>query len=286
MLFYKYASEESGLRILEGLCLKVTPPNEFNDPFELTPRSKLKITLRYMLDLLRTDEEAFLPAYDDMVRNESYPHSFQKFLSDLPRMLPLKFKEFRMQYREALITQDLQSLDEGSKYMGLLCVSRPNNSIPMWSHYANHHRGMAFGLDMKHRCFTHGFSTEFAKVRYRRTRYPVEALLQIGEPELLRQLKAVISTKSPDWKYEEEHRAIYRLDELISRAVGEDGKQLYFLNIDGTAIREIIFGCRSDSEIKQKIWKEFKRKPKTFGHVKLLQCKRHGSKFELEVIPA
>ena len=203
--FYKYAGD-SGIKVLEDLRLKVTPPNEFNDPFELTPRSKLKITLQYLVDLLVNDPEWFRTAYDDMVRHENYPHSFQRFLSDMPHVLPLKFNEIKSRYREELIENDLKSLDEGSKYMGLLCVSGPNNSIPMWSHYANHHRGMAFGLEMSHSCFRSGYRTEFAKVSYKQKRYPVEALLPIGNRELLRQLKAVIRTKSPDWKYEQEHR--------------------------------------------------------------------------------
>ena len=40
MILYKYAGE-SGLRILEDLRLKITPPNEFNDPFEVTPHAIL-----------------------------------------------------------------------------------------------------------------------------------------------------------------------------------------------------------------------------------------------------
>jgi len=152
----------------------------------------------------------------------------------------------------------------------------------MWSHYAQHHRGAAFGLDMRHSCFKLGYRTEFAKVRYRQKRYPVEALLPVGNRELLRQLKAVISTKSPDWEYEQEHRGIYRLDELI----GPDEKGYYFLNIEGAAIREIIFGCRIIPAYEQQIRSELKRRPKTFGHIKLFRCKRHGSRFEIQIVPA
>jgi len=171
MLFYKYAGH-SGIKVLEDLRLKVTPPNEFNDRFELTPRSKLTVTLDYLLGLLRNEPEWFRRPYEEMVQNDKYPHNFERFLSNLPRVIPLKFKEFKRRYREELIKNDIKSIDEAGRVMGILCVSRSNNSIAMWSHYANHHQGVVFGLHLVHSCFTSGYATEFRAVRYRKNRYP------------------------------------------------------------------------------------------------------------------
>ncbi len=64
MILYKYAGA-SGMRILDDLGLKVTPPNELNDPFELTPRSLDRMTRQYLLDKATHDPEHFRPAYTE-----------------------------------------------------------------------------------------------------------------------------------------------------------------------------------------------------------------------------
>ena len=51
--------------------------------------------------------------------------------------------------RAELVKWDMKSLDEASEYFGIVSVSRTAKSIPMWSHYADHHRGIAIGLDLQ-----------------------------------------------------------------------------------------------------------------------------------------
>ncbi len=284
MIFYKYAGK-SGFEILEDLRLKITPPNEFNDPFELTPRSKFTITVDYMLNRVHSDPESFRNPYENMVTHEGYPYSFKRFLADLPAVIPLQFKKFKKLYREEQIQNDLGSLDEASKLMGILCVSKPNNSIPMWSHYANYHQGVAFGLDLGHPSFSKGYAWKFGAVKYRKNRTSVDALLTSPNAELFRQMISVIFTKGIIWKYEQEYRGIYRLSELLHPPSGQNGKRHYFLNIDAPAIREIIFGCRTSPADEKKILDELNRRPRTFGHIKLFRCKRHDSKIELEIVP-
>src|SRR5260221_6980865 len=116
MVFYKYAGDR-GINILEDLRLKISPPNTFNDPFELTPRSKFTITVNYMLERVQNDPEWFRELYQDMVRHEGYSYSFARFLADLPTVIPKKFKAFKELYRQAQIRNDLGSIDEASQRM-------------------------------------------------------------------------------------------------------------------------------------------------------------------------
>jgi hypothetical protein len=284
MVFYKYAGDR-GINVLEDLRLKVSPPNTFNDPFELTPRSKFTITIDYMLNRVRNEPEWFREPYNNMVQHEGYPHSFDRFLADMPTVIPMKFQAFKKLYREAQIRNDLGSMDEASKNMGILCVSKPNDSIAMWSHYANQHRGLVFGLDLAHSCFT-AHAGEFDAVRYQRNRCAVDALLPIRSVEWYNQLKTVMFTKSTIWKYEQEYRRIYRLRDLLCPPAGTDGKRHYFLNIDGDAIREIIFGCCIAPDYERQIRQELNRRPKTFGHIRLFRCNRHRSRFQIQIVPA
>lgn len=284
-VFFKYANDW-GIKILEDLRLKVSPPNTFNDPFELTPRSKFTITIDYMLARVRDEPEWLRTPYNDMVRHEGYPYSFDRFLIDMPTFIPMKFKAFKRLYRREQTRNDLASMDEASHRFGILCVSKPNDSIAMWSHYANHHRGVAFGLDLVHLCFTKGYATEFNAIKYQRSRCPVDPLSPLGSAEWYNQLKSVIFTKSTIWKYEKEHRRIYRLRELLHPPAGANGKRHYFLNIDGDAIREIIFGCCIAPAYESQIRAELNRRRRTFGHIKLFRCKRHPSRFQLQIVPA
>ena len=79
---------------------------------------------------------------------------------------------------------------------------------------------------------------------------------------------------------------MFQLKKLIHAQPDEKGKRHFFLDISGNDIREIIFGCRINETYENQIKAELGRRPKTFGHVKLFRCKRHHSKFELEIIPA
>jgi hypothetical protein len=66
MILYKYA-DDSGIRILEDLRLKVTPPNEFNDPFEITPNTRRARPLAEMMADVRPETKFFQGVYEDMV---------------------------------------------------------------------------------------------------------------------------------------------------------------------------------------------------------------------------
>jgi hypothetical protein len=284
MILYKYAGD-SGIKILQDLRLKITPPNEFNDPFELTPQSRFTMTVGYLLDQLKNDPEWFRQPYELMVKHRGYPHAFERFLADLPVEIPRRFNEFRGLWRLEQSRADLGSLADASHYMGILCVSRPNDSIPMWSYYANNHRGIALGLDLCHPCFEHGFRGAFGPVKYRKSRCSVDPRMPDG-PELLKEFVTVIFTKSIVWRHEKEYRRVYRLDELLRPLPGPDRKQYYFLNISGESIQEIILGCWVDLAYEQEIRDELSRRPRTFGHIKLSRCERHRSRFELKIVPA
>jgi hypothetical protein len=280
MVFYKYFGK-LGIKVIEDLRLKITPPNEFNDPFELTPRSKFTITVDDMVNRAKTEPDHFRGVFEDM-KKDGYPHTFERFIAELPTIIPLKFKEFKKLMLPELVKQDMKSVDEASEKLGILCVSKIPNSIPMWSHYADHHRGIAIGLDLPR--IGNASRGPFGKVRYHEFRRGVDPWLAPSNPEWFRQVMDTIFIKSRDWLYEQEFRQVFRLTDLIHSPPDEKEKRHFFLDINGNDIREIIFGCRIKKAYKNRVIAELNRRPKTFGHVKLFQCKRHHSRFELEII--
>jgi hypothetical protein len=281
MIFYKYFGN-LGIKVLEDLRLKITPPNEFNDPFELTPRSNFTITVVDMINRAKTNPSYYCSVFEDM-KNDGYPHAFKQFIATLPTILPLKFREFKKLMRQELVNNDMKSLNQASEKMGILCVSKIPNSIPMWSHYANYHKGIVIGLDLPK--MGNALPGYFGKVRYHKSRRGINPWLDPTNSEWFRQVTDTIFIKSRDWVYEQEYRRIFRLIDLIPSPPDEKGKRHSFLDINGSDILKIIFGCCIDKAYENRIRAELDRRPKTFGHVKLFRCKRHHSRFELEMIP-
>lgn len=280
MVFYKYAGN-SGIKILKDLRLKITPPNEFNDPFELTPRSKFTITLAEMVDRANTSPDQYRGVFEDL-KKDGYRYTFEHFIAELPNALPAKFGQFRKRMREELVKNDMKSVNEASAFFGILCVSKIASNIPMWSHYSNDHKGIVIGLDVTNIGNAFG---PFRNVKYHKFRRGVDPWLAPTNPEWFKQRMDAFFVKSREWCYEKEYRRVFQLKNLIPANLGKKGKCHYFFDLCGSDIREVIFGCRVNKAYESRIRAELARRPKTFGHVKLFRCKRHDSRFELEIIP-
>ena len=279
MIVYKY-SGDSGFRILEDLRLKVTPPNEFNDPFEITPISRRARPLAEMLVDIRKKSEYFRNVYDDMIRDGRYNGSFEKFLKELPSEIPKCYPAYKKLSRREMTDRDMKILDGISPKIGVLCFSKPTDNIPMWSYYADQHRGVVIGVDVsriggKLPCFR-GF------VRYRKNRVRYNPFSPLSRE----QRSQTIFTKSYEWQHEQEFRCIFRLNDLIPSLPPNNERKMYFLDIPSDSIREIILGCRITPELEAKIRQELARRKKTFEHVQVLKCVRHVSRYELKIVPA
>lgn len=116
--------------------------------------------------------------------------------------------------------------------IGLLSFSESWKSPVLWSHYANGHKGICLGFDIKRNFGVRGIQ----KVRYEDSKLRLlgdDPSPVIG-PELQDDL---FVTKFRHWSYEEELRAFVEL----SRATKEGG--LYFWPFNGDLrLREVILG--------------------------------------------
>ena len=152
---YKY-TDHHVVDIVSDLQLKVTPPNEFNDPFEFLPHIMAAMTLRKAKKVLKTKSEqrkmhqnwktqGYLGSFNefkDLLKSDK----FQKLLVD---EFPSKLAAYRHKY------QDYVSDDHG-----ILCMCKNPASILMWSHYTDSHRGAVIAFDANHSFFEHGVVQE------------------------------------------------------------------------------------------------------------------------------
>jgi hypothetical protein len=270
-LAYKYC-DEHGVSILENLELKISPPNQFNDPFEFTPQMfcpdlvaratyivETEPLLKQMYDNLRTfgrfhgPYEAFLA----QVRTNR-----EKFITEIAKLI----------MPAAAITRD-NLLDRVSALNGVLCLSKRWDSILMWGHYCKKHQGVVIGFDTSHPIFAH-----LQPVDYDLERVAYNASWIAGDLGLAAFEKKIVFSKNKDWDYEEELRQIISLQFLKKKplANGEDG---YFLAIPPEIVRTVILGAKCSKTIADKIRSVLSQSH--FANVKLEKVALHESKYQL-----
>lgn len=121
-----------------------------------------------------------------------------------------------------------------NEVVGLVCLSRSWKNPLLWSHYAEKHTGICMGFDIPVRSLV---SVTYAKRLFKLDSDPITRRPRWSQ-EAKRRL---LSTKSIDWKYEEEMRLLVPLD----RAKEESGKYFYPFS-SKLVLRNLILGSRCE----------------------------------------
>jgi hypothetical protein len=118
---------------------------------------------------------------------------------------------------------------------GLLCFSKNWTNPILWSHYADKHKGICLGFDLRR-------GSEVQEVDYEKERLRMEPGTHGGPPSISPGLQdRLLRTKFEGWQYEQEIRRFVDL----SKARQEKG--LYFLPLDeDLRLKEVILGVRND----------------------------------------
>ena len=143
----------------------------------------------------------------------------------------------RQQAYEAAIAEikygSIELLEGMRQNISISCLSERNDSILMWGHYANMHKGICVAysvLEMTDREKT------FVSVNYS-DRLPV--LIEYSEHGITRLFLESLRTKASDWEYEKEWRCIQD-----KAACGESWRRNGAL-LDVSSPKAIYLGCRS-----------------------------------------
>jgi hypothetical protein len=234
-ILYKYIKVEHALGVLQDLKLRITPPNEFDDPFEFL--------LRVEGDMPRSRVKKMMKAKD-----------YQRELYELAKSKGIvvgSFKDFRkgfradrekhvgdaIQHAQPVITAYLKQpyKDEISKRYGVLCLTEVPDSILMWSHYASGHRGIVLGMGILPHWKLH-------RIDYSTERIPADLRWYQNDESYLEMMTKLVKSKSQDWAYEKEWRAVSQLEKAERQL--RDGKPCYLVSIETEVIKEIILGLR------------------------------------------
>jgi len=226
-LLYKFIASPDALQFILDGAVKFTPIPELNDPSELVPSMDRDAVLD-SLDRLRTE------GYSD--RDMAHLHQQGHLLQTLaPRFqavrVPMTKSEasplVRSSFYDSVSTLERllnETAQEMSSKVGLLCLSKRFDSLPMWAHYASNAAGLAVEFKDLEQVFAGdrtGVLRHPTSINYQRESYGVTF-----DPQSHRSL---FFAKFQDWRYEQEVRVVLPLGECQGREIA--GKQLYTYDI-------------------------------------------------------
>src|SRR5688572_7101679 len=137
---FKYCSARNGIKILRDLQFKFTPPNEFNDPFDCTPRIAVsdEEILKFTKERLK-----YLYAFNGVFEGNLRPLHYRRWMGVRHPAVAKKVKETLpvLKHFDKALQNNL------SAAFGLLCLSEKKDSLLMWAHYADKHGGLVIELD-------------------------------------------------------------------------------------------------------------------------------------------
>lgn len=274
---FKY-SNAHGLNILTNLELKVTPPNQFNDPFEFMAHTICSKPLRWANQYF--NEEKTRELWTSCLLEGSFKGdliAFQKqFKSNRPRFI----NEWIIpQMNRAIVHAQNGAIDDISKALGVVCLSRKWDSLLMWGHYCDKHQGIVIGFDDTATVFKSGLGLR--AVEYESARIPLDlsAILPPKDKDKLND--RIMFTKNEEWSYEKEVRQIFHLRSMRQRKM-TDGKIGYFCPIPPEAIVSVYLGVKCSSTLEADV--QAALAAPQLSHVRLSRVHLHDSEFRLDCV--
>ena len=281
MTIYKYC-DDRGVDILKNLLIKVTQPEEFNDPFEFTPRIVGELSEAQAEEMF-VDEEFVRWQFEVLeVRGGSFPGGYDAFRKTFvqPFLRKKLAKEFPSEHRETMRRLARENVNRVSQQFAVLCLSTVSDSIAMWSHYADKHCGIVIGFDSDH---PHFANRNWFTVNYAKDRVGVDIAWALRRAEASDGVpRKTLKTKSEVWSYEKELRSIFKLSDLDS--ISSNGRKEYFWKIPKEVIREIKLGYRCPKATEDSVRTAITGSD--LRHVKLQRASLDDTRFALLFGPA
>jgi Protein of unknown function (DUF2971) len=229
-LIYKYCRRH-GVRFIQNRKLKFSPPIDFDDPFELRPRPGDSTLSIDDSNILLNDDLRMRTLYEPTKSTISFKNWLRprrddpkEFNRELARVMPKAIEDYCP-----------GALASVSKEYGMACFSETPADIRMWSHYADEHKGVVVGLD------TDLLGLNLLPVKYTPERIPFTAS-QFANPQI-GWVVQFLTTKSEDWTYQREQRAVLAFGKPPLEFDNELGGHAF--QIPGGAMKRVLVGCNA-----------------------------------------
>lgn len=241
--------------------LYLASPKDFNDPFDVRVPPNFSLLSRSERDQYITD--ILIQQYPELI---SQNIDLKKKISELE----IKFSDidtFQKEYEKIYF----ENLD---RYYGIIAMSCRWNSILMWSHYANSHKGFCVGFnELKLRNSFHPLPVAVGKVQYKSNFPEIKPKVSknIDDPKIMANLFEKTHIKSIYWRYEREYRI---MSNFYPKCPLPFERIIHFKN---DVFTEVILGIQMPNIEKEEI--KFICKMK---NIPVFQAKKSNLKFQIE----
>jgi hypothetical protein len=245
-LFYKYLNCHAAKAVLTNRTLKWSPALSFNDPFDMQFDLHLDFDPSEVVTLCKQDFADILLGRRTFEAGVGLGKVLSRLKVIAPKVPAAKLDHFIEDSLRLVMDNrptDMAAMhDELRQHFGtykVLCLSKRNESLLMWSHYADHHKGVVLRLaclEETDSSWTVARPMHYVDKMPRFVNQEELRSLITGQADLRREAIAerTIFTKALDWQYEKEWR-VYRPSKTI-----EDES----LNFHLPELSAVYFGCK------------------------------------------
>lgn len=263
-LVYRYC-DENGIKILVDLKLRLKPPDQFNDPFEVSP-SFDESELHLEIDA-KFDDDRVVQFWRSLLIENGYS------ADDVATVELLKKVVFEVQKNDYQ-NSGAKFQHEISTSKGVVCLSSKHNDVLMWSHYTNHHKGMVIGFDIDKLApdpaTRIAVSYDCEKIKFPIFIDPEDFIRHRENPDF--DYSMIFKRKYIQWSYENEIRLIGNLTE-------KDIDGQYYIDINPKMIKTIHLGCKTEPYLEKMV--RIIRDKNDFCHISLFKMERSFTHFKL-----
>ncbi len=243
MTLFRYFDPVGGIKTLENRTMRLASPLAFNDPFELTPRlQKPSDQLLFESLKLRHIIEDYIETAEKQQRLSRVDAENEYYAVELPKRFLNLTSDKGWAEKERLLKWDY--VGKIAERFRILCCSHRHDSILMWSHYADKHRGIVIEFDpdefLKETCL----SKHALQVMYRSNPPTIPALFGDDFTGFEQAMNLMLSTKALEWSYEEEVRISFPVPDGLKK------DEAYDQSFDPGCIKRVIVGCYNHADAK------------------------------------
>lgn len=237
-MIYKYCNIETATQTVKNNFLKFTPPNEFNDPYDIHVDIKPYSVNDFpkLFNTLKKKKDLF-----EQFKNAGIYNNWTEFVDKLSDNT----------FRSIVLKKDSEQIlnwvntfpDTLSKDLLITCFSEDPSSILMWAHYAEKFMGCVLGFDYDQDEY---LSRYLAKVKYKNKPFSIDVKYCYGYRNN-KLLANSAKTKYKDWSYEKEQRIIMHKKMLQSLKTTDN--EIFGLTNCNQHIKQIILGNRCNNSV-------------------------------------
>ena len=261
-----------GLATLQRRKLRLSDPRDFNDPFEIRPR--MAHPKEEEISALLSSEKWIQEYFNEFGKAKGLNEQQSK--NEYLEQLPASIKKGMLNGVVSLDGIRRELLDKFSDCSRILCCSLTNESILMWSHYAEKHSGIVLEIETNHLLSGTCLDSGTHEVLYR-TSPPFLPPMPWSAEQWQKSMTEILRTKAVFWSYEEEVRITFPL------FAGMNSTSVIELELEPLALKTVFLGCKTDrtfvSDIEQALGHS------DFAHVELFGSRLHERDYKLDFIP-